>query len=166
MPPPPPPPPPPFTLPPDSISTQTNLINHLLPPPPPPFTLPPGNSSANSNENRLHLHTNKPHQSPPDWRSVESTTTTTNTIITITMVRPNTARNRARARARKMILESPNCPPAVQNAGRVTAAMETALRGVIDPMYAGNIANTTVRGAALAGAQAAAATWPPNGFQL
>jgi hypothetical protein len=47
---------------------------------------------------------------------------------------PNTARNRARARARKMILESPNCPLAVQNAGRVTAAMETALRGVIDPM--------------------------------
>jgi hypothetical protein len=33
-----------------------------------------------------------------------------------------------------MILEFPNCPQAVQNAGRVTAAMETALRGVIDPM--------------------------------
>ena len=66
--------------------------------PPQPFTLPSGNSSANSDQNRLHLHTNQPHQPPrkfsrssrrkgakADWRWVESTTTTT--TITITMVR-------------------------------------------------------------------------------
>ncbi|KAN0099371.1 hypothetical protein V8E51_013146 [Hyaloscypha variabilis] len=63
----------------------------------------------------------------------------------------NGARNRARARARILLRASANYP------GSITALMESALRGVIDPMFANNLPGVTVWGAARAGALAAAA---------